>query len=140
MAAVSDYDDVSSTTPSVAVSFASALAASLGDVFASYVSSVASTDPAFQQVVTETLSPEARSNPLKSVQIDPGYWRGTSTSVHVRECKNTATSWPEACVGGDDFDAGYWWVSMSRGKGELLSVSPLLCMVWSFDILMALQL
>ena len=70
--------------------------------------------------------------------MDPGYWRGTSTSVNVRECKNTATSWPEACVGGDDFDAGYWWVSMSRGKGELLSVSPLLCMVWSFDILMAL--
>ena len=80
---MADYDDVSASTSSTGVTFASALASSLGAAFDSYVSSVPSTDPGFQQTITETLSQEARSNPLKSVEIAPGYWRGTSTSVHV---------------------------------------------------------
>ena len=70
-----------------------------------YSGSLASTDAAFSQVVNERLSNE---HPFAALEIRAGFWRGTSTSIkHVRECRNTATSWLDACVGGTDFAAGY---------------------------------
>ena len=70
-----------------------------------YTSSLDSTDAAFSQDVVERLSTE---HPFAAIAIAAGYWRGTATAIaHVRECRNTATSWIGACIGGTDFDAGY---------------------------------
>ena len=51
------------------------------------------------------MSSEQLSEPFKTVEIKPGMWRGAVDRIDgVRECKNTATSWPDACLGGTDFD------------------------------------
>jgi len=103
-AAVSDYD-AAATAASGAGSFADSLASNLGVTMSSYASSVASTDASFSQIVTEKMSSEQLSNPFKTVEIKPGMWRGAVDRIDgVRECKNTATSWPDACLGGTDFD------------------------------------
>ena len=73
-----------------------------------YTGSTASTDPSFSHIVTEKMSSEQLSNPFKNVELGPGMWRGAIHKISgVRECSNTMGSWLEACVGGDDFDAGY---------------------------------
>ena len=102
-AAVSDYDAAAAAT-SGAGSFADSLESNLGAAMSSYASSVASTDASFSQIVTEKMSSEQLSDPFKTVEIKPGMWRGAVDRLDgVRECKNTATSWLEACLGGTDF-------------------------------------
>ena len=52
------------------------------------------------------MSSEQLSEPFKTVEIKPGMWRGAVDRIDgVRECKNSATSWPDACLGGIDFSA-----------------------------------
>ena len=104
-AAVSDYDAAAAAT-SGAGSFADSLESNLGAAMSSYASSVASTDASFSQIVTEKMSSEQLSDPFKTVEIKPGMWRGAVDRIDgVRECKNSATAWPEACLGGTDFSA-----------------------------------
>ena len=102
-AAVSDYDAAAiATSGAGSFSFADSLESNLGAaIMSSYTSSVDSTDASFSQVVTEKMSSEQLANPFKSVEIKPGMWRGAVDRIDgVRECRNTATSWLEACVGG----------------------------------------
>jgi hypothetical protein len=104
-AAVSDYDAAAIAT-SGAGSFADSLASNLGAAMSSYASSVVSTDASFSQIVTEKMSSEQLSEPFKTVGIKPGMWRGAVDRIDgVRECKNSATAWPEACLGGTEFSA-----------------------------------
>ena len=105
-AAVSDYDAAAiATSGAGSFSFADSLESNLGAaIMSSYTSSVDSTDASFSQVVTEKMSSEQLANPFKSVEIEPGMWRGAADRIDgVRECKNTGSKWAEACLGGTTF-------------------------------------
>ena len=56
----------------------------------------------------ETKAVESADNPFWAFRVEPGYWRGKNTTLDgLRECKNTAMEWKEACTGGTDFNVGY---------------------------------
>ena len=104
-ATLSAYDAAASGSGGTGVTtFAAALAApnALGsDVDQSTISSLDSSSTDFLQAVKQVPSGK---EPIYFITLDPGMWRGVGDSIDgLRKCKNTAGSWPDACVGGGVF-------------------------------------
>ena len=104
-ATLATYDAAASSTGGAGVTtFASALAApnALGsDVDQSTISSLDSSSADFAQGVKQVPS---NKDPLYFVKLDPGMWRGAGDRIDgLRQCKNTAGAWLDACVGGSVF-------------------------------------
>ena len=104
-ATVATYDAVASGTGGAGVpNLAAALAAPSAldsDMDQSTISSLDSSSADFFQAVKQVPSGK---EPIYFIALDPGMWRGAGDRIDgLRECKNTAGTWLDACVGGGVF-------------------------------------
>ena len=70
-------------------------------------STVSSLDSSSADFLLAVKQVPSSKEPMYFITLDPGMWRGAGDRIDgLRECKNTAGSWLDACVGGGVF-GGY---------------------------------